>query len=205
MKNCVCSGMIFRIMWRWQGLHWCDPGLWGWSAGGGSQGGSHIVQSKGPAEEEQTRTLKSLNFPVGRLWSAKSFQTKCINFVPRHVCQKCVCKSFSRHIQKCVDCSRQSENCPKVLSRLSMKLFRPSVKFSDCPEKKLFQLSGNFSDCLETFSTGNFPENFQTVRKISRLSGNIFKCLEAFQTVWKVSRLSWNLFNCANNFQMTTA
>ena len=30
---------------KWQGLHWCDLGLWGWPAGGGSQGGSYCLES----------------------------------------------------------------------------------------------------------------------------------------------------------------
>ena len=30
---------------RWQWLHWCDPSLWGWSAGGGTQGDLGCFQS----------------------------------------------------------------------------------------------------------------------------------------------------------------
>ena len=29
---------------RGQEVHWCDLSLWGWSAGGGSQGGSHCLK-----------------------------------------------------------------------------------------------------------------------------------------------------------------
>ena len=36
--------LIFFRSERGQGVHWCDLGLWGWSACGGSQGGSHCLK-----------------------------------------------------------------------------------------------------------------------------------------------------------------
>ena len=59
-----------------------------------------------------------------------------------------------------------------------MKLLILSGKFSDCPEifntvRKLSRLSGNFSHPLETFHTAeNFPD-----------------CRETFQTVWYILKL----------------
>ena len=59
-----------------------------------------------------------------------------------------------------------------------IKLLILSGKFSDCPEifntvRKLSRLSGNFSHPLETFHTAeNFPD-----------------CRETFQTVWYILKL----------------
>ena len=36
------------------------------------------------------------------------------------------------------------------------------------------------------------PENIQTIRKLSRQSGNFLDYPETFQTIWKISRLSGN-------------
>ena len=49
--------------------------------------------------------------------------------------------------------------------------------------RKLSKLSGNFPDCQKTF---------QTIRKLFKLSGNFLDCPETFQTVWKLSRQSGN-------------
>ena len=49
MKSSVWSGMSSEtisalLSENWQRLHWCHPGLWGWSAGGGPQFGPHLIQ-----------------------------------------------------------------------------------------------------------------------------------------------------------------
>ena len=123
------------------------------------------------------RALKSPNFPVGRLWRAKTFRTKCVNSYFA-TCMPKVRKLHSRHIKKYVNRSWLSENCPKNYKAIR-KLSRLSENFPDCPEtfqsfQKLSRLSIYSPDC---------PETFQTVRKLSRLSGYSPYCPEAFQTV----------------------
>ena len=58
--------------------------------------------------------------------------------------------------------------------------------------RKLSRPSGNFPDCSETFLTD---------WKLSRLSENFPDCPEIFQTVQKLSRLSGNFSNCLETFQ----
>ena len=45
------------------------------------------------------------------------------------------------------------------------------------------------------------PHSFQTVCKLSRLSGNFLDCPETFQTVWKLSRLPEIFPCCPETFQ----
>ena len=58
--------------------------------------------------------------------------------------------------------------------------------------RKLSRLSGNFP---------HPPETFQSVWKLSRLSKNFPDCVETFQTLWKLSKLSGNFPNCPIYFQ----
>ena len=130
---------------------------------------------------ENFRALKSLNFPVGRLWRANFFRT----------------------VWKLYRLSGIFLDCPKT--------FQTVRKFPDCLEnvhtfRILLTLPGNFPDCPETFSTawklsrlsGNFfncLENFLTLQKPSGLSGNFFNYLESFHTVRNLFRLmSFYLF-----------
>ena len=57
-----CQLGLWRLETR-QGVHWCDLGLWGWSAGGGSQGGSIDIKSllwKSP-EAQQAQSSPDLH------------------------------------------------------------------------------------------------------------------------------------------------
>ena len=58
--------------------------------------------------------------------------------------------------------------------------------------RKLSRLSRNFPDC---------PETFQTVQKLSRLSGIFPDCPETFQTIRNFSKLSGNFPDCPETFQ----
>ena len=58
---------------------------------------------------------------------------------------------------------------------------------------KVFTLSVLFPD---------FPESFQTVQTVSRLSGKFPDCLESFKTVWTVSRLSGHFPDCPDTFMI---
>ena len=122
--------------------------------------------------EQQSR--KRPNFPVGRLWRAKTFRTKCVNSFFA-TCMPKVRKSHSRHIKKYVNRSWLSENCPKNYKAI----------------RKLSRLSENFPDC---------PETFQSFQKLSRLFIYSPDCPQTFQTVRIISILSRSFSNCLLTF-----
>ena len=103
-------------------------------------------------------------------------------------------KYFSRHIQKYVNSSHEIYKSAKIVPdclKTVQKITRLSGTFqSNYPET--FQTVRKLSLCLETF---------QTVRKIYRLSGKFPDCPVNLQTVRKLSRLSGKFPDCLENFQ----
>ena len=152
------------------------------------------------------RALKSLNFPVSRLWRAKTFQTKHVDFYPR-MCTKSAylvyttytkvrLRTIYKWIQAVWKLSKDYKTNSKLLrrstlSRLSGNPHCPD-NFFNCQKTfqnvlKHCQLPRKFSDCTETF---------QTVWESSRLSRKFPDYPESFQTVWKL----FHLFKLSQSF-----
>ena len=62
-----------------QGVHWCDLGLWGWSTGRDSQGGSCCFESFLLEHLEEEQTLSSIRLHEGcEVWKPNSHCTSSI-------------------------------------------------------------------------------------------------------------------------------
>ena len=140
-------------------------------------------------EEEDRQAYASDNVGANQTHRTHHRDRKILNFpVGRLLRAKTeeLRKLFSRHLRpNCVNDFRDIYYQSVYMVFVTSKVSFPTIS----------RQSGNCPDTLETF---------QTVWKLSRLSGNFSDfpdCLEFFQTVWKLSRLSSNFPDCPETFQ----